>query len=86
VEQLNEAPSNRLARRINTATGVDAYTVNEFCERHRICRAHLYGLWREGKGPARMKAGCRTLISVEAAARWRQQVEDETAAALNAAK
>jgi transposase-like protein len=81
-----EKPRNRLARRIAAATGADAFSVDELCERHGICRSLLYALWREGKGPARMKVGGRTLISVEAAARWRQQVEAETAAAPKAAK
>lgn len=78
-----EKSRNRLARRVAAATSADAFTVDELCERHRICRSLLYALWRKGKGPARMKVGRRTMISVEAAVRWRQQVEAETAA-LNA--
>jgi hypothetical protein len=78
-----EKSRNRLARRVAAATSEDAFTFDELCERHRICRSLLYALWRKGKGPARMKVGRRTMISVEAAVRWRQQVEAETAA-LNA--
>jgi hypothetical protein len=73
-------PRNRLSRRIAAATGADAFTVDEFCERHRICRSLPYALWRQGRGPARMKVGTRTLISAEAAAEWRRRTEAETAA------
>jgi len=57
----------------------DAFTVDEFCQWHRICRSLLYALWREGRGPARMKVGTRTLVSTEAAAEWRRRIEQETA-------
>jgi transposase-like protein len=84
VETLSQAvqpPRNRLARRIAAAGGEgDAYTVDELCARHRISRGLLYALWREGKGPAFMKLGHRRLVSAESAARWRQQIEAETAA------
>jgi hypothetical protein len=57
------------------------FTVAEFCEAHRICRAHLYDLWREGTGPRFMLAGTKKLISFEAAADWRRQRETATEAA-----
>jgi predicted DNA-binding transcriptional regulator AlpA len=50
-----------------------AFTVNEFCEAHRISRAKLYCMWGDGTGPRRMKIGTKTLISVEAAADWRRE-------------
>lgn len=34
-------------------------------------RTTLYNLLREGKGPEIMKIGRRTLISIEAAEKWR---------------
>ena len=52
-------------------------TVDEFCEAHRICRATVYNLWRDDIGPDRVKVGRRTLITVEAAARWRAQLESK---------
>jgi hypothetical protein len=52
-----------------------AFTVVEFCSAHRISRAKLYELWRAGRGPKTMNVGCRKLISVEAAAEWRRQME-----------
>jgi len=54
-----------------------AYTVDEFCQAHRLCRATLYNLLKRGRGPRTMKAGSRTLISIEAAADWRRQMEAE---------
>lgn len=55
-----------------------AYTLAEFCSEHRISRTHLWSLVKAGKGPRMMKLGRRILISCEAAADWRRQVEVET--------
>lgn len=55
-----------------------AYTLAEFCAEHRISRTHLWALTKAGKGPRMMKLGRRILVSVEAAADWRRQVEAET--------
>ncbi len=54
------------------------YTVTTFCQEHNISRSYLYRLWNEGRGPRRTKLGRRTLISREAAADWRRQMEVET--------
>lgn len=51
------------------------FTVAEFCEAHRISRSHFYDLARRGDGPAIIKAGNATLISVEAAGDWRRRME-----------
>lgn len=56
-----------------------AYSVDEYCDAHGICRGSLYNLWRRGDGPKRMKLGSRTLISVEAADAYRRQCEAATA-------
>lgn len=53
-----------------------ASTVAEFCEEHRISKGMLYKLWDDGKGPRRMKIGRKVLISAEAAAEWRKQLEE----------
>lgn len=50
------------------------FSVNEFCEAHRICRATFYALLKSGDGPSVMKIGRRTLITVEAARDWRKQM------------
>lgn len=52
-----------------------AYSVHEFCAAFRISRAFLYALWANGSGPAAMRIGRRTLISVEAANAWRLSLE-----------
>jgi predicted DNA-binding transcriptional regulator AlpA len=50
-----------------------ALTISEFCETHGISEAFYYRLQREGHGPRTMRVGGRRLISLEEAARWRQQ-------------
>ncbi len=55
-----------------------AYTIAEFCAEHRVSRTHLYELCKAGRGPRLMKLGRRVLISIEAAADWRRQIEVET--------
>jgi hypothetical protein len=52
-----------------------AFTVDEFCMTHRISRPFFYKLLKDGTGPRIMKAGLRTLISIEAAADWRRARE-----------
>ena len=52
-----------------------AYSVPAFCAAHDFSRALLYKALREGWGPEIMKCGARTLITVEAAARWRAKME-----------
>jgi predicted DNA-binding transcriptional regulator AlpA len=59
----------------------DAYSVNEFCDSHRISRAYFYRLKKRGQAPQTMKVGSRTLISREAAARWRLKMESAANAA-----
>jgi hypothetical protein len=52
-----------------------AFTIDEFCEAHRISRAQLYLLWGAGRGPRFMRNGKRRIITVEAAANWRREGE-----------
>jgi hypothetical protein len=56
-------------------TPIAAYSIHEFCFAHRISVDHYFALQRAKLGPDVMKVGARTLISVEAAARWREQRE-----------
>lgn len=53
-----------------------AFTVQQFCEAHSFTKVLFYKLLKEGRGPRIMKVGTRTLISVEAAADWRRQMEE----------
>lgn len=59
----------------------DAYSIAEFCERHRISVPLYYKLRQLGLGPAEFRAGVRVLISKESAATWRR--EREAASALD---
>jgi predicted DNA-binding transcriptional regulator AlpA len=58
-----------------------AYTITQFADAHHVSRTHVYALLKAGKGPRVMKLGRRTLVSVEAAADWRRQIEKATATA-----
>ena len=61
-------------RKVSIAVERAAYTISEFCNAHRISRAHYYTLKKLGQGPDEARASDRTvLITIEAAARWRKQ-------------
>ncbi len=62
-------------------TDKKAFSINEFCEQHGICRATFYNLRKVGRGPRVMRVGGRTLISVEAATEWRAGMETKQEAA-----
>ena len=52
------------------------YTVQEFCAAHGgISKVFFYKLLKDGKGPRLMRVGRRTLVTTEAAADWRKQME-----------
>jgi len=48
-----------------------ALSIAQFCQAHNISEAFFYKLKRQGIGPREMKLGTRTLITFEAAAKWR---------------
>ena len=52
-----------------------AYSIPQFCALHGISIDTYFRMQRQGLGPATMKVGSRTLISVEAAAAWRLERE-----------
>jgi hypothetical protein len=57
-----------------------AYSIPDFCRAHGgLSEAYFHNLVKEGLGPDLMKIGSRTLVSVEAAARWRAEREAATA-------
>lgn len=58
-----------------------ASTVRQFCDDHQIGRTKFYELIKTGMGPRLMKVGKLTLVSAEAAADWRQRMEQATAEA-----
>jgi hypothetical protein len=53
----------------------DAYSLTEFCQRHRISLQLFYKLVTQGQAPATFRVGTRVLVSREAAARWRAERE-----------
>ena len=52
-----------------------ASTITQFCKDHHISRSMYYKLQKQGQGPKQMMVGRRRLISNEAAADWRHQME-----------
>ena len=53
-----------------------AFTIQEFCDAHRISRAQYYKLRELDQAPDEARAGDRTvIITAEAATRWRRQRE-----------
>jgi hypothetical protein len=52
-----------------------AMSIREFCTAPRISEDMFFKMRRQGWGPAVMRVGTRTLISVEAAAEWRKARE-----------
>jgi hypothetical protein len=58
---------------VDTSEEADAYSVEEFCRRHRISVQLFYKL--RPQMPATFNVGNRRLISREAAAAWRRERE-----------
>ena len=64
---------------LDAASDADAFTVNEFCARHRISVQLFYK--NRKQMPRTFNVGARVLISKEAAAAWRRERERATQAA-----
>jgi hypothetical protein len=64
---------------LDVANDADAFTVNEFCSRHRISVQLFYKNRKEM--PRTFNVGTRVLISREAAAAWRREREQAAKAA-----
>jgi hypothetical protein len=58
---------------MHVADDADAFTVNEFCARHRISVQLFYK--NRKQMPRTFNVGTRVLISKEAAAAWRHERE-----------
>lgn len=54
------------------------YSVQEFCNAHKISKPFFYALLREGRAPVTFKLGRRRLISKAAAAKWLRDREKES--------
>ena len=59
----------------NPAAAIDAMSIAEFCRRHDLSEPFYYKLQKQGRGPKTIRLGARTLITVEAAAKWRRALE-----------
>jgi hypothetical protein len=57
------------------AAAVDAMSIAEFCRRHDLSQPFYFKLQKQGRGPKTIKLGARTLITVEAASKWRRAQE-----------
>ena len=64
---------------LDPADDADAFTVNEFCGRHRISVQLFYK--NRNQMPRTFYVGTRVLISKEAAAAWRREREQAAQAA-----
>jgi hypothetical protein len=51
------------------------YSLDEFCDAHRISRAMYYKLDKLGQAPSIIRVGNKVLITMESAARWRAERE-----------
>ena len=49
-----------------------SFTINEFCQLERICRATYYNLRRAGLGPDEILVGSHRRITAAARRRWHQ--------------
>jgi hypothetical protein len=74
--EKKKKPQVKLVRVLETPL---AFSVEEFCKAHSISIGFFYTLLKEGRAPEIMKLGTRTLISREAAARWRAECTAESA-------
>jgi hypothetical protein len=63
------------ARRNKMQPDTDAYSVEAFAQAHSISVGMFYKLRSQGLAPPTFKVGARTLITREAAARWRAERE-----------
>ena len=73
-----EVVSRKIAL-LDVADDADAFTVNEFCARHRISVQLFYK--NRKQMPRTFNVGTRVLISKEAAAAWRREREQAAQAA-----
>ena len=69
------ARSEVMGRKTRSAAALSAYSIEQFCQAHGISIDLYFKMRRQGLGPATMKVGGRTLISIEAAAAWRRDRE-----------
>jgi hypothetical protein len=52
---------------------IGAYSIPQFCAAHAISESFFHKLRKQGRGPPVIRLGARTLITIEAATRWRAE-------------
>ncbi len=57
---------------------IEATSIASFCKSHGISRATFYNLKQRGQAPKTLLVGRRRLVSADAAAAWRSQMEEPT--------
>ena len=62
-----------------------AFSIRRFCKAHNISVSYYYVLKERGLGPREIRLGRHPIITTEAAADWRREMEERTAAAEDAA-
>ena len=70
----------------DTPTPLLAMTIPQFCNAHNISEGFYYKLKKQKLNPREMKVGTRTLITFEAAAKWRAEREATSTASLEKAR
>ena len=78
--------TGRKSAQHDASDDADAYSIDEFCARHRISVQLFYKLKPQGLMPVTFRLGTRVLISREAAAAWRRECEQAARAAERVAK
>jgi hypothetical protein len=56
-----------------------AFTINEFCEAHRISRSKFYELRRTGLAPHITDLAGKQVITIESASAWREAMTQNSA-------
>jgi hypothetical protein len=56
-------------------TSRGSFSIDEWCERHHVCRATFYNMQKRGEGPDILRIGRSVRISADADARWVAQRE-----------
>jgi predicted DNA-binding transcriptional regulator AlpA len=57
----------------NRQSDPDAFSIQEFCERHGISQSFYHKIKNKGLGPRTLRLGSRVLITKEAARAWRRR-------------
>jgi len=60
----------------NRQSDPDAFSIQEFCERHGISQSFYHKLRNQGLGPRTLRLGSRVLITREDARQWRKRHTD----------